>query len=163
MQSSTTPNWRRSRLAPWNAKPGQDAACLYGPDALRQWREDIAQAEQFSLAQRQKVFFVSWWCFDCLVDARRSAAAFLTDHLDLVPEAARPHLARAADAYRQLVRLGTQECFEQRNVFLGLSSGKKREDWTPQVRRREQEVLFQVRALDSTAIGEIDKALSALT
>jgi len=71
MQALTTPNWRRKRLDPFQPKPGQDAAYLYGFDALRQWRNDIGQAEEFPPEQRKNLFFVSWWCFDCLVDARR--------------------------------------------------------------------------------------------
>ena len=35
------------------------------------------------------------------------------------------------------------------------------EDWTPEVRKREQEVLRQVQKLDAEAISEIEKALAA--
>lgn len=161
-QALTTPNWRRSRMTSWNPKPGQDSAYLYGQGALRQWREDIGQADSFSPEQQRNLFFVSWWCFDCLVDARRSAVTFLTDHLNTVPDQARKHLAIAADSYSQLARLAGREAFEQHTCFLGPWTGRKFEDWTPEIRRREQEVLSQIEALDSGAASEIDKALLAM-
>jgi hypothetical protein len=160
-QALTTPNWRRTRLESWNPKPGQDAAYLYGPEALSQWRGDIGQAEEFPLEQRKSLFFVGWWCFDCLVDARRSAARFLNDHAGELGDQARPALAQAAGAYAALVQRASAEAFERRGAFLGPWSGKQFEDWTPQTRQREQDLLAEIEALDRQAAGAIDEALVA--
>lgn len=161
-QALTTPNWRRSRLQHWNPVYGDNGWYLYGRDALQQWRKDIAMAESLSVEQQAKLFFVSWWCFDCLIDARRSAAKFLGDHLATIPGEARKHLAKAVGSYSQLAGLAARESFDLKSSFLGPWTGKKLEDWTTEVRAREQEVLSQIEFLDSVAVSEIDEVLLAV-
>jgi len=161
-QALTTPNWRRRRLESWRPQPGQDAAYLYGQEALRQWRQDIAQADGFSPEQQRTLFFVSWWCIDCLVDARRSAVTYLTRHLDVVDAEARGHLGRAAEAYGRLAQSVAHESFEEHRAFLGPWTGRKFEDWSADVRSREADLLAEVASLDASAAAEIDKALVAM-
>jgi hypothetical protein len=163
VQALTTPNWRRSRLEPWNRQPGQQASYLYGQEALRQWREDIGRADEFEPELRKKLFFVSWWCFDCLENARHAAARFLNERSRELDGQARSALAQAAGIYGQLAWKATEECFDKHAAFLGPWSGKTADDWTPEVRRREQELLAEIEAMDRNAAAEIDKALPALS
>ena len=162
VQALTTPNWRRASLPAWNRKPGQDARYLCGPAALRQWREDLDLADRLSAEQRKKLFFVSWWCFDCLTDARHAAARFLNERAQELDGEARSALAQAAGIYGQWARNATEACFDKHEAFLGPWTGKTVDDWSADVRAREQAVLAEVEAMDTKAAGEIDKAVSAL-
>lgn len=159
----TTSNWRRTRLEPWNRQAGQEVSYLYGPDALRQWRQDIAQAGEYSPEERKKLFFVSWWCFDCLENARHAAARFLDDRVKELQGTARSALAQAAGIYGQMAWKATEECFDEHSVFLGPWSGKTIDDWTDAVRTQEQEVLAEIEQADAQAHSAIDRALAAIT
>jgi hypothetical protein len=46
---------------------------------------------------------------------------------------------------------------------LGPWTGKKFEDWTPEIRKREVELLTEVQKMDKEAIDEIDKAVKLIT
>jgi len=162
-QALATPNWRRTRLEPWNRQAGQNASYLYGRDAFEQWRQDIGQAGEYSLESRKKLFFVSWWCFDCLENARHTAARFLNDRAGELQGEARSTLAQAAGIYGQMAWKATEECFDKHNVFLGPWSGKTIDDWTEAVRTREQEILAEMERADSQARSAIDRALAAIT
>ena len=156
----TTPNWRRSRM---NAnRPNQDASYLYGRGAIEQWRKDIGQADEFSPEQRSKLFFVSYWCFDSLIDARRAASRFLNEQAGKMDDEARSALAETARIYGNLAQLGAAVCFQEKAAFWGPGTGKTLEDWTPEIRKREQEILAEIEAMDSQAASQIDKALAAM-
>ena len=160
VQALSTPNWRRKSLPNWKPKPGQNAAYLYGQDALRTWREDIKQAEGFPTESRKSLFFVSWWCFDCLVDARLAAAKFLRSRADALGNEAKPALLRAADIYGRLTDLCAAESLRKHDAFFGPWSGKKFDDWSPEARMKEQEILSQIATLDAQSAAEFDKALA---
>ena len=111
----------------------------------------------------KKLFFVSWWCFDCLENARHAAARFLNDRVKELQGTARSALAQAAGIYGQMAWKATEECFDEHSVFLGPWSGKSIDDWTEAVRTREQEVLTEMEQADSQARTAIDRALAAIT
>jgi hypothetical protein len=160
VQALSTPNWRRKRLPHWGKNAGE-AAYLYGADALRTWREDIGQAETFPVGSRKSLFFVSWWCFDCFLDAREAAATFLRKHADDLEDETRPTLLRAAELYSQEVKF-LQEVVAMKNAFLGPWTAKKFEDWSDPVRRRECEVIQQIEEREAKAVNALDEALAPI-
>src|SRR5439155_1323162 len=44
---------------------------LYGPAAYQRWIQDLGRATTFTEQEQATLFFVSWWNFDTLCDARR--------------------------------------------------------------------------------------------
>jgi len=158
----TTPNWRRSRLPHWDTNRVGDSVYLYGSNALRQWREDIGHADQWTDEQRKKLLFVSWWCFDCLVDARRAAAQFLNDRAQESEGDLRAALTEAAQIHGQTARKAADACFRQHEAFLGPWTGKTVDDWTPDVRDRERAILSEVEESDRRATAVLDRAVALL-
>jgi hypothetical protein len=147
-------NWRRKAV---KAAKGE---YLYGAAALRQWAKDIAGADKLAEKDRQLLFFVSWWNFGCLADARAAAATYLKANAKLMDGDRRKALTAAADLYaREGQSLGG--VFAKRDAFLGPWSGKTIQDWSAAVRKREQEVLEQIRKTEAAAIAELSKALAA--
>ncbi|UCD94269.1 MAG: hypothetical protein JSU69_10975 [Candidatus Zixiibacteriota bacterium] len=154
----TSPNWRRKSWTPENYPEKREHSYLYGDDALKTWIADIEKADSFTPEQREKLFFVGWWCFAALRDARDAAATFMIEHAGLLGEKCSKPLDKAAEIYGRLANMLAQP-FRDRDVFLGPWTGKSINDWTPEVRRREIEILSEVRKHDAAAIFEIDRAL----
>jgi hypothetical protein len=146
-------NWRTEREA------HQHGCYLLGDAALRGWAHDLGHAMDDPNADRNLLFFVSWWCLDSLYDARGAAARFLAAHADDLGSEAAPALRRAADCYAREQRL-LQRVFDERTAFLGPWSGKTIADWTDDVRAREQQFLHDVRTLDDAAITEMEGVLA---
>jgi len=162
LQALQSSNWRRREWIPENYPEKREHSYLYGDKALTTWRDDIKQSDSFSQPEREKLFFVGWWCFTNLVDARRQAATFLNDHADLFESKSRKLLYSAADIYRREVKL-MGNVFKNQDAFLGPWSGKKIEDWTEEVRQCECDILNQVRQFDNEAVKQIDKAIKKHT
>jgi RNA polymerase sigma factor (sigma-70 family) len=125
---------------------------LYGYRAFKQWAEDIGRHDEWTEKERESLFFVSWWCFTSLVDARAAAVTFLRNYLDVVPPRNREALARAISLYQEEIDLLAPPSFERKEVFLGPWTGKSQADWTPEVRRREQELLMRAAKTEASAI-----------
>jgi hypothetical protein len=157
VEGLSTENWRRRRSGDWRNVPGQDAAYLYGPDALRTWRDDIRQAQTFAPESRKRLAFVSWWCLDCLLDARMAAARFLREHAGDLGTEAEPALLRAAEAYGEEAAF-LRKAWDDKAIFL---NPRRLDEWTEPVRERECQVLQRMLALDEDAIRSIDEALAA--
>ncbi|HQK93729.1 MAG TPA: hypothetical protein PLD23_09510 [Armatimonadota bacterium] len=68
-------HWARRR------GPDPDGPCFYGADALGQWAADLALVDDpgggVTEDERNNLFFVSWWNFCALEDARSAAVSFL--------------------------------------------------------------------------------------
>ena len=75
---------------------------------------------------------------------------------------ARSALAEAAGIYGHLAQSGITVCYEEKAVFWGPWTGKKPDDWTVEIRKREQEILAEIETLDAQAVSQIDKALSVM-
>jgi len=129
----------------------------YGADAFEQWSQDIGRAGVFSPEQQKKLFFVSWWNFDTLADARLAAVCFLKRHLDCLP-AARPHLENALAIFQQEADL-LNTVMHERQAFLGPWTGKTIDDWTDSVRQQEREILASALALEQSAVPKMQSAL----
>ena len=149
-------NWRRPPAE------GDRGGYLYGEAALAQWAKDLGEGDGPKDDEKGLLFFVSFWSFDCLADARNSAVKFLEPRLDLVSGKARAALERALGQYRRDADLLAAP-LRDHDAFLGWWSGKTIADWTADVRRREAEILTQVRETECRAVAQMEAALTALT
>ena len=146
-----TSNWQRDPVA---SPRGQ---YLYGEAALAAWAEDLAGADKLAAADRDQLFFVSWWTFEALADARATAAPFLEESAPLAQGDAQDALLAAAKFYQQEAQL-LGSVFGKQDAFLGPWSGKTVQAWTAEVRTREQAILKQARELETKAVAELAKA-----
>ncbi len=73
----------------------------WGELALQYWQKDIGRAATFSEEQQKQVFFVDWWNYEALQDARTRAAAFLKDEAPNLGDEGRDAVLRAAALYAQ--------------------------------------------------------------
>lgn len=159
LDSLLSPNWRARELPAHN--PNVVASYLLGNAAFDQWIGDLRDADFFLPEQRESLFFVSWFCFDALKDARTHAALFLSRSLSLFDGPARAAFERATAAYRREAEfLG--EVFSKGEEFLGPWTGKPMDLWTADMRKREVDILATVRNYESEAAGHIDAALKAV-
>lgn len=148
-------NWSRGHDPENNLERGY----WHGTAALAHWSEDIGRFDSLSEEERGMLFFVSWWNFGCLADARHQAAPFLRQVMPLFGQKAKPILERAAAVYTEETgQLG--RTFLQKDVFMGPWTGKNLNDWTESVREQEQEILTEANRLEAAAIALLEEALS---
>jgi hypothetical protein len=139
-------NWRRDRFA---AGPGE---YWYGKAALDHWIADLGEVGELSQQEKEQLSLVSWWNFNTLHDARRAAVTYLEESAALLRGKAAESLRRAAKLYQQETEmLGSGRAGEA--VF-----SRSPEKWTPEVQRREQEILARARELEERAIAEMQRA-----
>jgi len=148
-------NWRRGRMA-WSK-----GSYWYGDAAYAHWIGDLGTVDELTGLERGLLFFVNHWNYSSLADARQAASRFLKAEAPLFEGDARAALERAAAAYEEECQL-LAEPFRTKGAFLGPWSGKGIADWTPEVRKREQQVLARASKLEAAAIEEIEKALAAV-
>ncbi len=158
IQALTTPNWRQHSWTPSNYPEKRDHSYLLGDRAFETWADDISKADSFTEEQQQKLFFVNWWCFPALCDARIQAADFLRDHAELFDGEIARSLHRAADIYHGESEL-IKKSLQKGEAILGPWTGKSIAMWTPEVRRTEVNILRKVREDDAAAVRELDTAL----
>jgi hypothetical protein len=139
--------------------PNGMGAYRYGKYALAKWAEDIAHYDDYSQEEREKLFFVSWWNFCSLVDARAAAVKFLLGNLDVVSGKVRHALASAAELYQKELELLCPPSFERKEAFLGPWSGKSDAEWTLETRLIEQDLLARALEIETAAMAEIWRAL----
>jgi len=148
-------NWRRGI---GTEGPGD---YWYGEAAFKRWIEDLFRADDLDDDQRKKLFFVGWLNFNTVADARKTAVSFLRERASVFDGAARKALERAASIYEEEGKM-MGGVFGAKDAFLGGWSRKSFDDWTPEVRDHEREILAHLRSRDATAIAEIEKALEAM-
>lgn len=132
----------------------------FGANALTAWAKDIGDAGSLTDKERELLFFVSWWNFSSLVDARDAAVIYLRERAPLLENEGAAALQRAADLYQEETGL-LRTAYAQKDAFLGPWSGKGVADWTPAVCQREQQLLTRAAALENQAVAEIAKVLAA--
>ena len=147
-------NWHRSH------EPAATGRYWYGRAALLKWRDDLVHAEAFASDQRKLLFFVNWWAFDALADARAAAERFLRRNSEYFLGRQHRHLLQAADLFGEEARL-LRRTLAERKAFLGPWTGKSTEHWSNAVREREVGVLNHVLALETEAFGELENMLAA--
>ncbi len=148
-------NWRRVP-----ARQPFGGEYLYGADALAGWAEDIGRAEGLDGESHESLFGVSWWNFYSLVEAREAATTFLRQAAGIAGDAA-PHLLAASEAYAEETRL-LDGALKDGDAFLGPWTGRSIDDWSSDVRQREQDLLRRAREMEKVAIAALDAASSAL-
>jgi hypothetical protein len=138
-------NWGRE------AQPKEEGYYyLYGQDAMEAWRRDLGDHDSFTEEQHKSLFFVSWWNFGALADARAQAATFLMALAPALEGESREAVEKAAAVYGREAGM-LAGAFREKNAFLGPWSGKGIGDWTPEVRQREQEMLAEAQSLEAQA------------
>jgi len=155
----TSASWRRHSWVPADYPEPREHSYLYGDSALGRWIEDIKDADSFPADEKKKLFFVSWWCFSALCDARAQAALFLEEHAPLFEGDSGKPLLKAADIYGRQARQ-MEQGLRDGSLFMNPWTGNSIDNWTPDVRLREAELLSEVRRLDASAVRELDRAVS---
>jgi hypothetical protein len=159
-------DWRRGYLPAnetWHWRryaPG--ARHAYGDAALAAWLADLGAADTLNASDRERLFGISWFHYDILYGARWSAAAFLTENAALLKGKVRTAVAQAAALYQQECAL-LNSAWERQDAFLGPWTSKHSvAEWTQAIQRRERAILAEARQLEAAAIGQIERALSAV-
>ena len=80
--------------------------------------------------------------------------------MHLLVAAARKALERAASIYEEEGKV-MGGVLGAKDAFLGGWSRKSIEDWVPEVRDHEREILADLSSRDAAAVAEIEKALKA--
>lgn len=146
-------NWHRSHQA------AAEGRFWYGRAALLKWRDDLGAASQLEPEARRLLFFVNWWVFDSLVDARAAAERFLRRHVGLLQGRQQRHLLQAAALFASEARF-LRQVVAEKQAFFGPWTGRTIERWTPEVRERERATLGRILELETEAFGELENLLS---
>jgi hypothetical protein len=147
-------NWHRSHLATATGR------FWFGRAALHKWHEDLQQADRLDAEARKLLFFVNWWNFDSLADARAAAERFLRRNADLFIGRPHRHLLLAAELFAEEVR-SLRHILTEKQAFLGPWTGRTSDQWTAAVRTRETETLAHVLSMETEAFGELENLLDA--
>ncbi|HEX2999480.1 MAG TPA: hypothetical protein VHR86_04505, partial [Armatimonadota bacterium] len=145
-------NWQRGLM------PAGAIGYWYGSSALEHWRADLAVADSYTDKEREQLFFVSWWNYDSLADARQAAVTYLEQSLPVLKGESRAAAAQALKIYQDEVSL-LASAFKDGNAFFGPWSGKTVADWNEATRKREQEILTTACALEQQAMEYLAKAV----
>ncbi len=145
-------NWHREKHH--GGLPGREY--WYGEAALRAWIGDVRKFETYDEKTRATLCSLDGWCYMTLVDARRAAVGFLNDWRAVLTGPACEALGRAAEAYKQEVKLLDSLPSHKRG-----GAGQKPDAWTADARRRELATLEAACALEATAVAELEAALAA--
>jgi hypothetical protein len=149
----------------WRRKVGKEGPgeYWYGPAAYEAWIGLLQRADGLGPEDRPGVLGCSRFCHAALLDARRSAVAFLREHAPRWQGPPREALKTAADSYEGILETANSPKFKNRDCFLGHEGGMGIDRWTPEVRRREITFLRKAMERDEAAIAGIEKALGELT
>lgn len=102
------------------------------------------------------------WCYENLHFARFEAAKYLREIAGDMPEPARPHLAKAADAYGQIVKalVPEGECFTEIAPYPWMSKDQNK-PWSEDMRVRQAGLLRDALEHERAAVGAL-KAVRAI-
>jgi RNA polymerase sigma-70 factor (ECF subfamily) len=131
----------------------------YGAATYDHWIADLEHADSFTEEQRGSLFFMNWWNYSQLEDAREAAVGFLTGSTQVLDGGGREALAAATALYAEERDLLAAP-FAARDASFGPWSSKSIADWSPEVRRCECKILAQARDLEARAVAEITKVLA---
>lgn len=136
-----------------------DTGYWHGPLAFEKWLKVLGDAETFDDEEKAGAFFINWWTFQTLADARRQAVDFLRKSAPLFAPPAQGHLLAAARIYEgEAAALG--QAFAERNAFIGPWNGGDVSQWTPEMRQREQTMLRSAAGTEEEAVREMEEALN---
>ncbi|MCC7145851.1 MAG: hypothetical protein IT443_05350 [Phycisphaeraceae bacterium] len=142
------------------------AAENFGPyaagfHAFDLWITQLRDADRFAAMDEtafKAAMHANAYIYYCLIDARRCAAAYLTQIAGNFDAPAAAHLRAAAQTYTQLADALSQPCpTEIAPMPRMLQPGQA---WTQEMRHRQAQILAQARDLDRQALAEIQAALA---
>jgi hypothetical protein len=148
---------RWSRAPDRRVRDGDEGAYYYGPDAYDRWTALLDRAESLSPDQQKALLHVDYWTFISLHDARQKAALYLQSIAHLFPESA-DTLRKAAAVYLQIGEM-TGMAIHEGAIFPAFYKPDALGKWTPDVRRKEIEMLKRVQLLDQQAITLLRSAI----
>jgi RNA polymerase sigma factor (sigma-70 family) len=131
----------------------------HGKTAYEKWTADVETANALPAKEFASLFFVHWWNFTSLIDARAAGASYLRAQKGHFKTETAAHFEKAAEHYDEMARLG-KEAIAGKKIFLGRWTGKSPAEWTEAVQAEEREFLARLRGLDESAISELEEALS---
>jgi hypothetical protein len=146
----------------WNRELGRSGPgeYWYGKTALAKWREDMNLAESFTQKEQETLFFVSWWNFTSLFDARKAAVQFLNENINyLESEDAKRCIQKASSLYQKEIDDLALRIYTNHEAFFGPWSGKSINEWNKDVRDLESHILTDIIDTESNAIESLDMAL----
>lgn len=150
----------------WDREPESAGAhggsYLYGRQALLGWSEDIGLYDSLSEEDRNKLFFVSWWNFSSLMDARAAGVRYLRARSSMLNGDAAESIEAAANHYDQ-EHSELQAAAAEADAFLGPWTGKTIAQWSEQVRSKEQALLLRAAQIEGKAIRRLREALETAT
>jgi hypothetical protein len=126
---------------------------LSGFAALGAWAKQLRE-----LDKTDEVIQANAFCYDSLIDCRRSATRFLEEACKYVPSTAAKDLRRASSEYGKAVGLLAERAGNA--PFPWALGGQP---WTLEQRRAEAETLEQVLAMERRAIAAIEAARKKLS
>jgi RNA polymerase sigma factor (sigma-70 family) len=138
---------------------GSNFRFWYGQTAYEKWMADVQGAAALPGKEYASLFFVHWWNFTSLVDARAAAGKYLRSQQVHFKAETSASMGRAAAYYEEIARTGA-ETIAAKTIFPGRWTGKSAGDWSENMRTQELALLRRLRDLDAAAISELDEALS---
>jgi hypothetical protein len=135
-----------------------DGAYYNGEEAYAKWIARLTNAASLTQGQQRKLFFVSWWTFFIVEDARRQAANYLAGSAVYFPESTES-IKEAAQYYRQMSAIIEQVRRDEAGFF-SPHDGNRFEQWTPEVRQQEIAIIKQLFALDRQAITALKRGVT---
>jgi len=147
-------NWHRG------STPAELGRYWLGRAALVKWRDDLHRTVELPPMSLKLLFFVNWWTFDGLADARSAAERFLRNNEAHLAGSARRHLLAAAALFAEEAQL-FRHTLKDKQAFLGPWSNQGMEQWTDATRERETAILNRALAVEADAMGELENLLDA--
>jgi hypothetical protein len=134
---------------------------LYGDLAFEYWIKDIERFDDFSKSEKATFIYVSKFVHTSLIDARKSAVKYLTEHAAALGPAARPRLLKAREHYEYEVDWHLSSGSKGASRFASWGAGGPA-DFPATMRKQQVGAMAAVQKLERLAIGEIEKALAAI-
>jgi hypothetical protein len=141
-----------------------------GQAALQAWIRGLEQHEELATrVDAGRLLFYHLWAYKHLWDARWAAANFLREHAATYPTA-QSAILEAAELYRQEAEL-LGAAYDDPDTYIGSfedlgacigASGYEDTDatkWTPDMRRRERQILAQCLDFERAAVEAMREAL----
>jgi hypothetical protein len=145
-----------------------------GRAALQAWIRGLEQHEALATkVDPGKLLFYHLWALKHLWDARRAAANFIRTHAAVFPSAQEALLEAAGHYQREADLVGA--AYDDESTYIGsfedlgaIIGGSGYEDtdaslWTPEMRRRERQLLEQCLDLEHKAVEAMRGALPQMT
>ncbi len=132
-----------------------DREYIYGLSAYERWLADLDRFDKLTEEQAKQLRHTHNFARMTLADARQAAAVFLKDRLDVLGGKAQRHLQSASDYCRASAHRLYGAADDE-----GLFASGTLEEWTPEGRRAEGEIIDWMKRQDALVIGELTHALA---